>query len=112
MGSLQASNAVPLAQLSVAAASITSSYTSMGVFSSPVVFGMIVSTLDQPVQLSFNGGVSDTIAVPAGSTVPVFIPLDFKSNLTSLPATAVAVKEIGNPTTGNLYVCGFGASTP
>jgi len=109
MGSLFVSNAIPMTQLSVAAASITPSYTVVGTFSAPLVYGFIVSTLDQPVQLSFDG-VNDHIAVPAGNTVPVCIPLNFKDNLTILPKPSVSVKEIGNPTTGNLYICGFSSS--
>ncbi len=111
MASILASNAIPMTQLSVAAASITNSYTVVGQFSAGLVLGYIISTLDQPVQLSFDGA-NDHIAVPAGSTVPVFMELDFKSNLTILPRPIIAVKEIGNPTTGSLYICGFTAQTP
>lgn len=111
MASIQASNGIPLTQLTVAAAAIGATYTVVGTFTSPVVMAFVISTLDQPVQLSFNG-VNDHLAVPAGSTVPVFMPLDFKSNLILLANPTVSVKEIGNPTTGNLYICAFSAATP
>lgn len=106
MPSQNPSKAIPMTQLSVAAAAITSSYTLVGTFSSWMNFGFIVSTLDQPVQISFDG-INDHVAVPAGSTVPVCIPLNFKDNLMSLPTPSISVKEIGNPTTGSLYIGGF-----
>lgn len=111
MASIQASKAIPVAQVAYAASSITSTYTVAGTFTKPLVWAMIMSTLDQPVQISFDG-VADHIAVPAGSTVPVFIPIDFKAFLTVLPNPIIAVKEIGNPTTGSLYICGFSADMP
>ncbi len=111
MSSSQFSNAVPVAQLTYAAASFTSSYTAIGSFSAPLVWGMIMSTLDQAVQLSFDGLV-DHIAVPAGSTTPVFIPISFKDNHCILSKVSVFGKEIGNPTTGSLYFCGFSATIP
>lgn len=106
MASLLPSKAIPMAQISIAAASILPSYTVVGTFSSWMNFGLIVSTLDAAVQLSLDG-VNDHIVVPAGNTVPVFIPLNFKDNLMSLPTPSVSVKRIGTPTTGSLYVCGF-----
>lgn len=111
MASIQASNASWLAQLTVAAASISASYTVVGKFTGPLVDGYVISTLDQPVQLSFDG-TTDHLAVPAGNTVPVFMPLNFKANLTVMPTPVVAVKEIGNPTTGSLYICGYTAQVP
>ena len=110
MPSIQASNAVPMTQLSIAAASIGATYSVVGQFSAALVLGYVISTLDTAVQLSFDG-VNDHFAIPAGSTVPVFFPLDFKANLTALPRPIIAVKEIGNPTTGSLYICGFTAQT-
>lgn len=109
MGSLLSSNGVPMAQLSATAASITSSYTLIGIFSAPMVYGYIVSTLDDVIQLSFDG-VGDHLVVPAGDSSTVIIPLDLKNNLITLPTPSFSVKEIGNPTTGNLYICGFSAS--
>jgi hypothetical protein len=111
MASLQASKAIPLTQIAYAAASVTASYTVAGTFSSPVVNMYVVSTLDEPVQISFDG-VNDHLVVPAGDTVPVYMQLDFKSNLICLPNPIIAVKEIGNPTTGSLYVCAFSGETP
>lgn len=101
--------AIPLAQVAYAAASITNTYTLAGSFTSGVAMMMIVSTLDQPVQISFNG-TTDHLAVPVGSTVPVFIPLNFESNLMQMSAPNIFVKEIGNPTTGSLYVTAFAKS--
>lgn len=108
MPSLLASKAIPLTQIAYAAASITSSYTIAGTFSSGVEVMYIISTLDQPVQISFDG-VNDHIAVPAGNTVPVYMPLNFKDNKMVLPNPIIAVKEIGDPMTGSLYVCAFTA---
>lgn len=106
MPSILASKAIPMTQISAAAAAITSSYTVIGTFSSWMNFGFIVSTLDEAVQLSLDG-VNDHIVVPAGDTVPVCIPLNFKDNLLSLPDPTFSVKEIGNPTTRSIYISGF-----
>ena len=106
------SRSIPLTQLTVAAASITASYTSIGSFSSPIEVIYIMSTLDQPVQLSFDGGNTDTIPVAAGSTVPVFFALNFKNNRMVLAPSTIDVKRIGTPTTGNLYVSAFSAALP
>jgi hypothetical protein len=111
MTSLFNSLAEPLTQVAYAAASITASYTNAGNFSSPVEFMIIVSTLDQPVQISFDG-THDHIPVPAGSTTPVFIPVNFKQNRLTFPTPTIFVKRIGTPTTGNLYVSAFTASIP
>lgn len=108
MASTQASRAVPVAQLTIAAVSVAAGYTAIGTFSAPLVWVMVMSTLDQPVQLSFDA-TNDNLAVPAGNTTPVFIPIDFKSNLMALGNLTVSVKRIGTPTTGNLYICGFSA---
>ena len=111
MGSLWVTNAVPLTQIAYAAASITATYSVAGQFTSGVTMMMVMSTLDAAVQISFDG-VNDHLAVPAGSAVPVFIRLDFKDNHSVLPNPIIAVKEIGNPGTGSLYVCAFSAQTP
>lgn len=105
------SNAVPVAQLSYGASSFTSSYTAIGTFSAPLISMTIVSTLDEAVQLSFDG-VVDHVAVPAGDTVPVCIPFNFKDNHTILRTVSVFGKEIGNPTVGSLYISGFSATIP
>lgn len=100
--------AVPLAQRSAAAAAITSSYTLVGtLFSAPVVYLLVTSTLDQAVQLSFDG-VTDHMAIGAGNTTPQVLPFDFKENGIVLPGNfGIYVKEIGNPSSGNLYVAAF-----
>lgn len=98
------SRAVPVAQKVIAAAAISGTYALVGtVFADPTILLIIVSTLDQAVQLSFNG-TTDHLPLPAGAT----LVLDFKSDLLVLGAGAgVYVKEIGNPTTGSLYVSSF-----
>jgi hypothetical protein len=108
MPSIQASKAIPLTQIAYAAASITATYSVAGTLSTGVEILLVISTLDQPVQISFDG-VNDHLAVPAGSTVPVYMQIDFKNNLMVLPKPIIAVKEIGNPTVGSLYVCAFTA---
>lgn len=99
-----AQRAIPLAQRSIAAASIGASYTLVGtIFSTGVVQLFIISTLDQNVQVSLDG-VADFIPIKANSQV-VF---DLRSDEISIPGSyGVYVKQIGVPTTGNLYVCGF-----
>lgn len=98
--------ATPLAQIAYAAASITNTYTLAGSFTAGVDMMYIISTLDTAVQISFNG-TTDHIAVPPGSTVPAIIPIEFRTNQMSFSKPNIFVKEIGNPTTGSLYVCAF-----
>ena len=106
MNGLQPDNvkAVPLVQRVIAAASISSSYAIVGsIFSAPVVQLIIYSSLDEDVQISLDG-VNDFIPIPEGAT----LVLDMKSdNIVLSSARGVYVKEIGNPTTGSLYVGGF-----
>lgn len=109
MSSLLISQATPLAQLTVAAAGIGAAYALVGTFTSSVIQLTIISTLDAAVQVSFDG-TSDHIAVPAGSTVPVYFPIDFKSNNSYLVKPKVFVKEIGNPAAGSLYISAFSAA--
>lgn len=94
----------PIAQKSVAAASITASYTLVvAIFGSPLVWLCITSTLDQDVQISLDGSV-DFIPIVAGGRLVI----DEKTNGIVLAGwRGVYVKEIGNPTTGSLYVSGF-----
>lgn len=96
--------AIPIAQKSIAAASISGTYAIVGsTFGVPMVQLIIVSTLDQAVQISLDG-TTDFIPVVAGAT----IALDLRINNIAAPANfGVYVKEIGNPTTGSLYVGGF-----
>jgi len=97
-------HAVPYVQKSAAAAAIGATYTLItSIFSNPPVQIIIVSTLDQAVQISLNG-VDDFIPVVAGAT----IVLDIKANNIVVPGNfGVYVKEIGNPTTGSIYVGGL-----
>jgi hypothetical protein len=96
----------PLDQRSVAAASIGSSYTLIGAkFGRGVVQLIISGNLDQAVQISFDG-VTDHIPFFNGQSPLV---LDFRSCNGALQGyQGVYVKEIGNPTTGSLYVSAFG----
>ena len=96
--------AVVIAQKTIAAAAISTSYAIVGsAFSSPPVMVIIVSTLDEPVQFSWDG-VTDAFPVAARATIII----DFKSDGIALPAVlGPYVKEIGNPTSGSLYVGGF-----
>lgn len=96
--------AVPLTQRSLAAASIGASYSLVGsIFGRGVTVLIIVSTLDEDVQLSLDG-TNDWIPLVAGSTIVV----DQKTNGIVLGGwRGVYVKEIGNPTTGSIYVGGF-----
>lgn len=100
------SKASPLAQITIAAASFTNSYTVGGTFTKSVQMMFITSTLDEAVQLSLDG-TTDWLAIPAGDTVPVFIPLNFNCNRLMLPKPTIYIKEIGNPTTGSLYISAF-----
>lgn len=96
--------AVPLTQRSIAAASIGSSYSLVGsIFSDPVVLLIIVSTLDQDVQISWDGS-ADHLALPSSGTLVI----DFKSDDIVFPGNfGVYVKQIGTPTTGTLYISAF-----
>jgi hypothetical protein len=96
--------AVPLVQRTLAAASISTSYALVGsLFSKPVIMMIIVSTLDQAVQLSLDG-TNNWCPIPAGATMIV----DMRMNNICLEGwRGVYAKEIGDPTTGTLYVTGF-----
>lgn len=106
---LNITQAQPLPQIVVAAATFIDTYVLGGSFTQGVVWMEITSTLDAAVQISFNG-VDDHIAVPAGSAEPVFMVIDFKAFRTILPAPNIYVTEIGEPTTGNLYISAFGST--
>lgn len=97
--------AKPLAQRAIAAAAIGASYSLVSsVFGEGVVTIIIVSTLDENVQLSLDG-TTDFMPMVAGAT---FV-LDIKANQIALGGwRGVYVKEIGNPTTGSLYVSAIG----
>jgi hypothetical protein len=96
--------AIPMAQRVIAAAAISSTYSIIGsIFSTAPIMVIIISTLDQTVQFSWDG-VTD--AFPVIANVPLIINL--KTNKVAISGNYGAyVKEIGNPTTGSLYVGGF-----
>lgn len=110
MGSLLATNAIPMTLLTVAGSSVTGSYTLVGTFSSFVQLAIVVSNVNANLLLSFDG-INDHLAVTNGSTNPCVIPLDFKSNLMTLPKASIYVKSSGSPSTGNLYISGFTSQT-
>jgi hypothetical protein len=112
MGTLLVSNAIPLVQLSVGFASVGASFSLIGTFTAPVEMMYIISTFNQPVQLSFDGA-NNHIVIPSGNSEPVYFPINFKTNRTIFPTPSVFVEEIGSaPTSGNLYVCAFSAAIP
>ena len=82
---------IPIAQRSIAAGSVGASYSLIGtVFNTSVVLLTVVSTLDQAVQLSWDGAV-DHLPMPAGGT----LVLDFKTNGAVFPGFyGVYVKRI------------------
>lgn len=98
--------AIPIAQRAVAAAGIGASYSLVGsLYQQGVVTLIFISTLDQAVQVSFDG-VTDHLAIPS-TGIPIQINL--KDNGLVLPGNfGIYVKEIGNPASGSLYVCAFG----
>ncbi len=97
-------NAIPIAQKSIAAASISGTYAIVGsIFSTPPTIIIIVSTLDQTVQFSWDGVIDAFPIVTGGMLI-----IDFRTNGMAIPGNfGPYVKEIGNPTTGSLYVGGF-----
>lgn len=110
MPTLIPSPAQPMPLISIGEASIGSSYALVGTFTSWAQILIITSTVNAEVTLSFDG-VHDHIAVPAGNSEPVIFPIDFKSNLMTLPTPSVYAKSAGSPSTGTLYVSGFSSST-
>jgi hypothetical protein len=105
------STAVPQTQISYAFGSITASYTLAGSFPKTVVFLVFISTLDAAVQVSFDG-TNDHIAIPAGSTTPVYFPINFKTNNMTMAPCNIFVKRIGTPGAGNLFVSAFSSAIP
>lgn len=88
-------------QKSIAAASIGASFTLVSsIFGAGVIQLIFYSSLDQDVQTSLDGS-RNFVVIPAGAT----LILDLKSNNGAFSgAWGVYVKEIGNPTSGSLYV--------
>jgi hypothetical protein len=109
MPSLQPSLALPLPQVSIAFGSIGGSYTAAGTFTSGIEILTLVSTLDKPVQVSFDG-VNDHLVMPIGNTTPAAIQFNFKANLTAMGPTTIFVKTFGaGPGSGNLVGSAFSA---
>lgn len=101
---LNSQKAIPLTQASIAYGSITSSYQLVGsVFSAPLVQLIIISTMNDSVQFSWDG-INAFIPIVSGATVII----DVNSNKISVPANSGAyVKLLGSPSSGSLYVSGF-----
>lgn len=99
----------PIAQKSVAAASIGATYSLIGTtFGEGVVMLIITSTLDQTVQISLDG-TTDFMPILTGKE-PVILNLKANHGVLS-GVSGVWVKEIGNPTTGSLYISAFGIAS-
>jgi Flp pilus assembly pilin Flp len=97
--------AVPFTQVSIAYSALTSSYQLIGgaLFAAPMVIIVIVSTLNDSVQWSWDG-VNAAFPVIADATIII----DLKSDKIVLPAKyGPYVKTLGSPTSGSLYVGGF-----
>lgn len=92
-------------QSSVAAGSITGSYTLVGtLFEQGVICLILYSSLNAAVQLSLDGSV-DFIPMPAGGTLII----DIKSDQAAFGGwRGVYVKTLGSPSTGSLYVGAIG----
>jgi hypothetical protein len=101
----QGAIAIGLPQGSIAAASVTSSYQLVGViFGSPVLQLWIYNSMDQDVQISWDG-VNDRLVLPSGGTYIT----DAHANCFILPGNqGVYIKTLtASPTTGSLYCGGF-----
>ena len=108
MPSLLAFNAIPLTQITLGQAAISTNYALVGTFSSSLEIMYITSTLDSAVILSFDG-INNHLTIPAGSTTPICIPINFKSNRLTLPKPSIYVKSTGAVSAGNIYISGFSA---
>lgn len=94
---------------SLAAASIGATYMGVGTaFDHPTRILLVQNLTDQSVMFSLDG-IDDHFALPANG----FLLLDVTTNQTLSQGcyfsagTRVYVKEIGNPTTGSVYVSVF-----
>ena len=93
--------------LSIAAGSITASYTTLGTTTKPARIVVFINATDAPVFLSFNA-TDDNVYLEAGSAQT----FDLQSNSTpnqnnfGLDAnTVVSIKRVsGAPSTGSVYV--------
>jgi hypothetical protein len=110
MVSAQYFNAIPMTQITVLGAAITTAYTLIGTFTSWAHLMIIVSNVNALLTLSFDG-IHDHVTVVPGNTTPCVIPLEFKSNHMSLPLPSVYVKSAGAPSTGTLAISGFTSLT-
>jgi len=101
---LNAQKGIVLAQRSILYSAITSSYQLIGaVFAAPLVQLIIVSTLNDVVQFSWDG-ITPAFPITAGAT----IILDVKSDGIIVNANdGCYVKTLGTPSSGSLYFGGF-----
>jgi len=95
---------VPLTQRNLAAGSIGATYSIVGsIFNAGVILLIVVSTLDEDIQLSLDGS-TDFIPLLAGGTLII----DEKTNGIVLPGyLGVYAKQLGVPASGSVYVGGF-----
>jgi hypothetical protein len=101
---LNAQKGIILAQRSILYSSLTSSYQLVGaVFPAPLVQLIIVSTLNDSVQFSWDG-IIDAFPIVAGAN----IILDIKANgIIESANQGCYVKTLGSPSSGSLYFGGF-----
>jgi hypothetical protein len=115
MATLLATNAIPLPQITIGFAAIGATLTFVGSFTQAIELMTIVSTLNQPVALSFDG-VNIHATIPPGSTSTSITQYNFKGNLIVLPVynCSVYAEQTGGtaPTAGNLYINAFSAANP
>lgn len=94
---------------SLAAASVVGTYVAIGTaFEHPSRILLVQNLTDQTVAFSFDG-IDDHFVLPANG----FLLTDFTANKTHqmgaflAQGTIIYVKEVGNPTTGSVYVSTF-----
>lgn len=68
-----------LAEQTIAFGDVQASHTAVGLSSkTPFTKIRIRSTLDEEVVISFDGGTTDHLSIPAGNSTPYEWPIDFR----------------------------------
>ena len=106
---LNITQAQPLTQLTLAFGSISGTYALVGSFPQGVVWMQITSTLNGLAQISFDG-TNNHIAVPSGSTTPVFIQIPFKAFRTIFQNPNIYVNSAATLSSGSIYISAFGST--
>ncbi len=69
---------------------------------------IVTTTLDESVMLSFDGGVTDHVAIPktadAGGPIRIELACDCCRGYSYHAGSAIKVKDIGTPTAGSIYI--------